>query len=294
MAEPTGEEKTSSSAAGQDQPTRTLDSITPEEHVALNTPIYLTGASNQHTREAAGERGELFGRLGLLTAPKNVDSYSAQIPGYCAWGMDNGCFTSKGEFDGDVYLRQIDSILHEVEGAQEKCLFATAPDVFAPVAGPGDPVATIARSLPFLPKIREAGVPAGLVAQDGLQNMLDEIPWVEFDVLFLGGSDDFKLGYAAKRSKGHPHYDRFAEDTINWMRLIHECHVRDKSIHVGRSNSFARLRWSYLIGADSADGTFIMMAPQTNTERVKDWYRKLWAEALPVMKEYLRRNPTGV
>jgi hypothetical protein len=261
--------------------------------VAINTPIYLTGASNEHTLEAARWGGELYGRLGLLTAPKNVDSYSLQIPSYCAWGMDNGCFTSKGAFDGDEYLRQIDRILRDIEGAEEKCLFATAPDVFDPVAQKGDPIATISRSLPYLPKIREAGVPAGLVAQDGLQNMIDEIPWDEFDVLFLGGSDEFKLGYFVKKPQGHPQYDRFEEGTVNWMRLIHECHARDKSIHVGRSNSFARLRWAYLIGADSADGTFIMVAPQTNTERVKEWYRKLWAEALPAMTEWLREHPVG-
>jgi hypothetical protein len=261
--------------------------LTAEEHVDIATPVYLSGASNEFTVAAARPGGELYGKLGLLTAPKNVVSYSAKIPFYKNWGMDNGCYTSKGEFDGDEFLRQIDRIFNEVPDSQESLLFANAPDVFDPEAGRGDPVATIERSLPFLPQIRALGAPAGLVAQDGLQDMIDEIPWDEFDVLFLGGSDSFKLGYNVSRPGGHPNYDRESEDTIKWAMLIHECHERGKGIHVGRSNSYARLRWAYMIGANSADGTFIMMGPTKNTERVKQWYRKLKAEALPAMEDHL-------
>jgi hypothetical protein len=49
----------------------------------------------------------------------------------------------------------------------------------------GDANATPCRSRPFLPRIRESGLPASLVAQEGAEQL--RLPWDEFDVLFLGG-----------------------------------------------------------------------------------------------------------
>lgn len=59
----------------------------------------------------------------------------------------------------------------------------------------GDAAATLTRSAPMLPRIRALGYPAALVAQDGLEHLA--VPWDAFDVLFLGGTTDWKLGPAA-------------------------------------------------------------------------------------------------
>ena len=241
-------------------------------------PYYLTGASNPSSRAAAS--GELRGQLGLLIAPGNASSYAAHVPDYSVWAMDNGCFTSGGAFDGDEYLRTIDRILKRHPEAHDRALFATAPDVFDPVAMKGDPRATLERSAPYFDRIRDAGMPVALVAQDGLEDMMDEIPWDDFDTLFLGGSDDFKLGYFhEKKSTGYPVYLRGNGASERWALLMNEALERGKDIHVGRSNSYARLNWGYQIGANSADGTLLAFGPEKNLERIKKWYPKLWGDA---------------
>jgi hypothetical protein len=66
--------------------------------------------------------------------------------------------------------------------------------IAGPVTSPTTrPRATPDARVPVLPKIRALGVPAALVAQDGLEDMIDKIPWDSFDVLFIGGSTAFKL-----------------------------------------------------------------------------------------------------
>lgn len=121
----------------------------------------------------------------------------------------------------------------------------------------GDAAATIELSRPWLPKIRALGYPAAFVAQDGQEGL--PVPWDEFDVLFVGGSTDWKLG---------PH----ARD------LAREAKARAKRVHVGRVNS--ERRWRYCeasypfgLGADSVDGTFLTFGPDTNLPRLLAWIR---------------------
>lgn len=127
---------------------------------------------------------------------------------------------------------------------REGCLFATAPDVV------GDSVQSLARSLPFLPVIRDLGYPVALVTQDGMQP--DEVPWLEIDWLFIGGTDRHKLGSEGKAldaaAKGH-----------------------GKMIHVGRVNSKKRFLAFAALGANTVDGTFLAFAPKNNLVRLLDW-----------------------
>ena len=74
--------------------------------------------------------------------------------------------------------------------------------MFDPIKQRGDASATLARSADVLPELRAVGVPAALVFQDGLQRIADQIDWDSFDVAFLGGSDQFKLGYYNRRKSG--------------------------------------------------------------------------------------------
>lgn len=155
--------------------------------------------------------------------------------------LDNGCFSDK--FDESKWWE----FLKENTADAASCLFAVAPDVV------GDAAATLARSLPWLPRIRALGYPAAFVAQDGLEDLAT--PWDEFDVLFIGGSTEWKLG-------------RHARD------LVREAKRRGKRVHMGRVNSAKRYRYAEAIGCDSADGTFLTYGPDVNLPRLLAWQRE--------------------
>jgi hypothetical protein len=193
--------------------------------------IYLSGAI----------RAELAGdpRFGYLMTP-NMGNRAPQT----TWAADTGCFTAKGinHFSFEGYLGWLRN------RPASSCLFATAPDVL------GDAAATIARSLPALPAIGELGYRRAFVGQDGLENL--EVPWSEFDCLFLGGSTEWKLSLGA-------------------AELAHEAKTRGKWVHMGRVNSYRRLQYAASLGCDSADGTFLKFAPQENYGRLCGWFDKL-------------------
>lgn len=95
------------------------------------------------------------------------------------------------------------------------------------------------------------------MAQDGLT--IETCPWGEFDVLFLGGSTEWKLGPEARE-------------------LTAEARRRGLPVHMGRVNSFKRLAYAEAIGCTSADGTFLTFAPQENLRRLAGWFDKLAAQ----------------
>jgi len=200
--------------------------------------LYLANASSPAVRAAM-----TAGELGQMCTP---NERRAPLPGVI-WAADNGCFNAARYVGDDRWL----AWLRSHAGAANRCLFATAPDVV------GDAVATLTRSAPFLPVIREMGYQAALVAQDGLEHLT--VPWDEFDVLFIGGSTEWKLGPAA-------------------AQLAIEAKRRGKRVHMGRVNSLRRLRIAAAIDSDTADGTFIAIAPDTNLPRFRVWMRGLHAD----------------
>lgn len=142
--------------------------------------IYFANASSPSVR-AAMHRGQ----VGMMCTPAE----GRDPADYPIWAADNGCF-GKG-YPGDKgYL----AWLRKHAPHARRCRFATAPDVV------GDAAATILRSHPFFAPIRALGYPVALVAQDGIS--ATEVPWSEFDVLFLGGTDLFKLGPEARLIAG--------------------------------------------------------------------------------------------
>ena len=176
------------------------------------------------------------GKLGFISTPRQGNP----IPPGVTWCADNGCF-GKGYPGDDKWLLWLEKLSH----LAPDCLFATAPDVV------GDAKATLERSLPLLPKIRALGYPAALVAQDGLENL--DIPWDEFDCLFIGGSTEWKLG-AAVRS------------------LCAEAKRRGKWVHIGRVNSNKRFRYcAFTLQADSCDGTYLVFGPDKNLPKLLKW-----------------------
>lgn len=178
------------------------------------------------------------GLLGFIATPRQGNKRPAGV----RWCADNGCFSDK--FDQAQWWAWL------VANAEDaaSCAFAVAPDVV------GDAVATLARSRPWLARIRELGYPVAFVAQDGIEETV--IPWDEFDALFVGGSTEFKLGEVA-------------------VEVIREAKARGKYVHVGRVNSRKRLMAFAELEVDSVDGTFITYAPAQNIHRLLSWVHEL-------------------
>ena len=177
------------------------------------------------------------GVLGYIDTPAQGN----KRPSGVTWCADNGCFSATGKPFDEV--RWFDWLARNAHDAG-RCLFATAPDVV------GDAAATLVRSLPWLPKVRELGYPAAFVAQDGLEDL--PVPWDEFDALFIGGSTEWKLGVHARR-------------------LVGEAKRRGKHVHMGRVNSLKRYRYAEAIGCDSVDGTYLTFGPDVNLPKLLSW-----------------------
>lgn len=183
-------------------------------------------------------------QIGYIDTPAQGNKRPAGV----AWCADNGCF-GKGYPGDEKWLGWLAKNAY----AAADCLFATAPDVV------GDAVGTLERSAPWLPAIRALGYPAALVAQDGLEDL--EVPWDAFDVLFIGGSTEWKLGPAART-------------------LVAEAKRQGKKIHMGRVNSERRYRYAQAIGCDTADGTYLTFGPDANLPSVLAWSRLSQHDAL--------------
>lgn len=194
---------------------------------------YFANPSTQPVRDAMAA-----GLLGMIATPNQGNA----IPPSVVWCADNGCF-GKG-YPGDYgWLWWLASYTSE---QRSRCAFAVAPDVV------GDAAATLTHSVPWLPVIRNLGYPAALAAQNGLEDL--DVPWSEFDVLFIGGDTAWKLGAAARQ-------------------LIREAKTRGKTVHMGRVNSERRFRYAHAISCDSVDGTYIAFGPDRNLPNVLAWRR---------------------
>jgi hypothetical protein len=193
------------------------------------------------------------GRLGMITTPAQGN----RRPPGALWCADNGCGPGRhgigAGYPGDeAFLTWLAHLAADPAdpGALAACRFAVAPDVVA------DAAATLARSAPFLPAIRDLGYPVALVAQDGLEDL--QVPWDDIDALFIGGSTEWKLGQ-------HAH------------RLGAEAKRRGKWLHMGRVNSARRFAIAELLGCDSVDGTYLTYGPDTNLPDVLTWSNSLFA-----------------
>lgn len=182
----------------------------------------------------AAREAMLDGRLGYIDTPAQGNKRPDEV----LWCADNGAFSDK--FDADKWWAWLTKHAEHADS----CAFAVAPDVV------GDAAATLERSRPWLARIRELGFPAAFVAQDGWED--HEVPWDEFDVLFVGGSTEFKLGPVAAQA-------------------VAEAKARGKWVHMGRVNSRKRLRYAASIGCDSVDGTYLVFGPEKNLPKLLGW-----------------------
>ena len=149
------------------------------------------------------------------------------------WAADNGCFTAGEGFQYDRFRAWLSGYL----AVRETCLFVTAPDVL------GDAAATLHRSREPLSDLRSLGFRTALVAQDGLTPTAT--PWGTFDVLFIGGSTRWKLSEAVRE-------------------LVAQARGRGVWVHMGRVNSYRRLRLADHWGVGSVDGTYLAFRARRN------------------------------
>lgn len=183
--------------------------------------IYLSGVLTPELR--AGKRPD----VGLIAQPLSYVDHAAEL--VPAIAFDNGAFGAwrRGvEPNWERWWRWLSTR----DWGSGRALFAVAPDV------PGSQTGTLRKSLPYLERIRGLGLPVALAAQNGWAP--GSLPWNEFDVLFLGGDDGWKLGDQA-------------------MLASFEAKHHGKWVHMGRVNSAKRLRWAAECGCDSVDGTFL-------------------------------------
>ncbi len=209
---------------------------------------YLTGVRTPELDRFAGIEGRDL-PLGLLLQPCTRRYMEDGRAYYSYVAIDNGCFSEEGRarFNLDGYLAMVREAF-DLWG--DYVLFATAEDV------PMDWRATLRKSLPVLPKLRMAGVPAALVVQDGATPA--NIPWDECDAIFIGGSTEWKLSPKARA-------------------IVLAAHARKKWVHMGRVNSMRRLYLALRMGCQSADGTFLAFRGRQGIYDLVRWVTETWA-----------------
>lgn len=182
------------------------------------------------------------GLLGCMTTPAQGNV----IPEGAWWAADNGRF-GKGWPGAEKWRNWLQDTGSRY--GTDRCLWAVAPDT------PMDAAATLTESTPWLAKIRALEMPAAFAAQDGSEAP-GMIPWDELDVLFLGGSTEWKTGAGA-------------------AAVAAEALRRGKQVHMGRVNSSWRLWLADQYGCVTADGTYIAFGPDRNLPRVLQWLERL-------------------
>jgi hypothetical protein len=144
--------------------------------------------------------------------------------------LDNGAFSDK--WSESIWF----AALERWRPYATTCIAAVCPDVV------GDAAATLERFTQYADTIRVHGYPVAFVTQDGLQ--MADVPWGQFDVLFVGGSTEHKL-YGA------------------W-EFINEAKRRGLWVHIGRVNSAKRIEMFWM--ADSCDGTTLTREPSPHKQ----------------------------
>lgn len=157
---------------------------------------------------------------GRLLTPRCWSSAPLTAEAGIPWAVDNDCFNG---FDAKAFTRMVDGVSN-LDG----CLFVNAPDVVS------DHAATLELWQEWQSYISASGLPASFVLQNG--SSIKSVPWNELDAVFIGGCTDWKIGHEAEQ-------------------IVKEAHRRGKWIHMGRVNTYRRIRYAQGIGVHSIDGT---------------------------------------
>jgi len=170
-------------------------------------------------------------RFGILTSPQHSFAGIPQgITEGMDWAADLGCEDGPEyvkRLDPDTALPWLDSMLPY----RARCLFVTVPDVLE----------NAMRTIDAYWRWNQhfAGWPLAFVAQDGQERLA--FPDNDWQVLFVGGSTDWKLGIGC-------------EDVIQRAQAL------GKQIHIGRVNYWRRYaHFRRMLGSEewTCDGTRI-------------------------------------
>lgn len=190
--------------------------------------IYYANPSTEAIRDAIAS-----GLLGCITTPRQGN---VMFPDEWDVIADNGCFS--GTWEPRRWLAWLDGLPRSIR-------FAVAPDVFDPAGTPCHG-RTMARWAQFAPAIRSRGFVPAFVCQVGAT--YPDLP-SDADVLFLGGTTEWKLGPEAHRITAAAKADG------RW-------------VHMGRVNSQRRIVTALEMGCDSVDGTYLTFGPDKNLPRL--------------------------
>ncbi len=158
------------------------------------------------------------------------------------WAADNGCF--KG-FDAPLYCRMLD----RAKQAPTKPLWVVAPDVV------GDARATRDLWPQWMITIACGGLEPCFVLQDGQEDF--ELP--DARAFFVGGTTKFKESKAV-------------------FGLCCEAKKRGAALHMGRVNTFRRMRWAAECGCDTIDGSGFSAWPDTRIPKALSYLKQLASE----------------
>lgn len=177
----------------------------------------LVMLSNNNGIRVGHLAGKYPGQIGHLYSPGGQRGPYDFMP----FALDNGAFaafTHKTEWPLEPWLHLLDWA--KLSGQRPK--WVLVPDVVA------DRKATIARWMQYSPVAARYGWPLAFAVQDGMDYR--DVP-VAASVVFVGGSTEWK-----------------------WRTLPDWC-ARVKRVHVGRVNTYRRLKFADQCGAESCDGT---------------------------------------
>jgi hypothetical protein len=235
----------------------------------------LSGVDCSATRqlEAAGAD------VGLLLQP--ASGLAGRAQGYRFWAADNCCFSAGASFDAATWFAWL-TTLPDV-AVRRRCLFAVAPDVL------GDADASWERSRPWLEPVRSLGIPVALVAQNGAEAHAPTWDAAgEWDVLFIGGAPQcpschWVRSESPDRRSTCPRCSCSLREwklSADAKLCVDEARLLGKWVHVGRVNSWRRLRHLASWNVDSVDGTYLAFGPDRNGTRLAGWLRRLETEGV--------------
>jgi hypothetical protein len=174
---------------------------------------------------------------GLLITPRNF--YPSKDTDAWPTAADNGCFSRDWDpLEWQEWLR----------GVRRDVFYAAVPDVVA------DHHATRGRWDEWFGYVDGLGFPPAYVIQDG--QSADAVPWDEMAALFVGGSTEYKLSAEAHA-------------------LVAAAKRRGLWVHMGRVNSWTRVRIAHEWGCDSVDGNYLAFGPDVNVPKLLAWIRRL-------------------
>ena len=170
-----------------------------------------------------------------------LDTHASKIPksdlveGQLLTPLTRYSLSSVGNFaiDNGAYSgfrsRAFEALVQRSKPNRDRCLFVSVPDVVGSVRRTKECWDRRFDVCPYL-----HGWPLAFVAQDGCENL--EIPWGQFEAVFIGGTNDFK-------------------DSKSALDVVSAAKIMRKHIHVGRVNSVHRFLRFHRSGADTCDGS---------------------------------------